>query len=103
MVGISCRNYKRRLVISNLFGILVSGIRSSLRAVISFKPSAQSVDSGEKNASGNIGLVELIADFPFEAGGYDDPEIQINFQFSITRAHSIYRVKPRSRQCRYNA
>src|SRR5690349_15165400 len=39
---------------------------------VSLQPLRQTVQSGEKHALGNVGLIELVADLPLERSGDDD-------------------------------
>ena len=43
--------------------------------VVAFEPGGQAVEAGEKDPFIDVGLVELIADLPFQGGRYDDPDI----------------------------
>ena len=41
-------------------------------AVVALEPAAEAIDAGVDDALGDVGHVELVANFPFEAGGKDD-------------------------------
>lgn len=51
--------------------------QSFFLGILTFEEAADAFEPGEEDAFGDVGLVELVADFPFEFGGDDDflPEV----------------------------
>src|SRR4051812_21352717 len=51
----------------------IPGSVTGAGSVLSLEPAAESVQAGEEDALGDIGLVELVADLPLQLAGNDDP------------------------------
>src|SRR5262249_21758191 len=57
-------------------GSAVGGVRR-LRRVLPFEPATQPVEPREQDALGDVGLVELIADFPLQGVREDDAPTEL--------------------------
>ena len=45
--------------------------------ILALEPRCQTIQPREQDPLGNVGLVQLVADFPFEFPGDDDPPVQL--------------------------
>src|SRR5947209_4357590 len=49
----------------------------SLGGVLPLEPAAEAIEAGEQDALGDVGLVELVADFPFQCPPQNDTPAQV--------------------------
>src|SRR5204863_9581562 len=50
-------------------------VMSFPRREVAFQPLREPVETGKEHALGDVGLIELVADFPFQLSGDDDAAI----------------------------